>query len=75
MLRALIFKLFPKLGAAIEAESRTWFLCCPDCGHEISVWDAGGIRYGASGNPRIYTRCEGCGEKKWLRMERRSPDG
>jgi translation initiation factor 2 beta subunit (eIF-2beta)/eIF-5 len=33
-----------KLAEDMEAESRSWFLRCEECGAERSVWDAGGIR-------------------------------
>jgi hypothetical protein len=46
--------------AAMEAESRAWQMRCP-CGHETSVWDAGGIRYKAVGNPKRLYRCPRCG--------------
>jgi uncharacterized protein with PIN domain len=49
----------------MEAESRAWMMRCPDCGHEISVWEAGGIRYGASGKPRRLMRCSQCGRRTW----------
>jgi hypothetical protein len=45
------------LGKAMEKESRLWTLKCPCCGHETSVWDAGGIRYLASGRPQRRFRC------------------
>ena len=74
MLRAIICRLFPGLGARIEAESRTWFLQCPECGHEISVWDAGGVRYRARGNPRRLMRCGGCGTSSWHKVYRKVAD-
>lgn len=53
--------LLPKSwGDSIEAESRRWTLQCP-CGHEISVWDAGGIRWKAVGKPYRYWPCPECG--------------
>ncbi len=38
-------------------------MICPDCGQETSIWDAGGIRYLAAGNPRRLRQCEKCGSK------------
>ena len=51
-----------KLAEAMEAESRLWMMRCPD-GHEISVWDAGGIRFKAKGKaiPRLF-KCNDCGK-------------
>lgn len=57
-------------AAAIEAESREWVLQCP-CGHEVSVWEAGGIRYKARGNPRKLRTCPQCGQRTWHRVIRR----
>ncbi len=50
-------------AAAIEAESRAWILRCGQCAHEISVWDMGGVRAGASGNPSYRAKCAGCGKR------------
>ena len=50
-------------AATIEAESRAWMLRCSQCEYEVSVWDRGGIRAGASGNPSYFQRCAGCGER------------
>jgi uncharacterized protein with PIN domain len=58
----------------MEAESRAWMMQCPSCGHEISVWDAGGIRYGASGKPRRWMRCAKCGKRGWHRTYRKTEE-
>ena len=50
-----------KWSSAMEAKSRMWVLRCP-CGHETSVWDMGGIRYKAAGNPWRRGRCGKCGQ-------------
>ena len=56
-----LVRLLPKgLGKDIEAQSRSWILRCP-CGHETSVWDAGGVRYMAAGRPSRLARCPKCG--------------
>jgi hypothetical protein len=51
-----------KTALAMEEESRQWMMRC-DCGHEISIWDAGGIRFGAKGSPKTLYRCPKCGPK------------
>jgi|GEM_PF-1144679 len=48
------------LAKSMEAESREWMVRCNDCGNEISVWDAGGIRWKASGNPIRRIKCPKC---------------
>jgi hypothetical protein len=67
----LITSLLPQRWAeGIEAESRAWMMQCP-CGNEISIWDAGGIRYGAAGNPRRPYRCSACGKRTMHRIYKR----
>ncbi len=46
---------------SMEAESRTWIMRCQVCGHEQSVWEAGGIRWKAKGNPTRRVACPQCG--------------
>ena len=68
----VITGLVPRSWAqAIEADSRTWMIRCP-CGHERSVWESGGIRTGAAGNPRWLLRCPRCGKRKWHKVYRKS---
>ena len=70
MLQKLIVRLFPKLAARLEAESRQWLVSCPNCGHEVSVWEVGGIRYKASGTVYRYGRCVSCRQRGMLRVYR-----
>jgi hypothetical protein len=57
---------------AMESDSRDWMVQCP-CGHERSVWELGGIRYGGSSTgKRTLIRCEKCGKLKWHRFYRKS---
>lgn len=69
----LMAKLFSKeTMAAMEADSKDWIVRCP-CGHETSVWELGGIRYGArSTGKRTMFRCQKCGKLKWHRFYRKS---
>lgn len=50
---------------AMEAESKSWTVKCANCNHERSIWEMGGIRYKASGNPRLYRSCPNCGQRSW----------
>jgi DNA-directed RNA polymerase subunit RPC12/RpoP len=54
-----------EIAERMEAESRDWMMRCPNCGYARSVWDWGGIRAGAAGNPRRRLRCPNCGQKTW----------
>lgn len=56
----VIRALCPKWQTSIESESRDWVMRCP-CGAETSVWEMGGIRYKAAGNPLRNGRCGTCG--------------
>ena len=57
---------------ALEADSRDWMVQCP-CGHAISIWELGGIRYKAkSKGKRTLIRCQQCGKRTWHRYYRKS---
>lgn len=68
----LILAILPK-GAAKAAveESKRWILKCP-CGHQRSIWDAGGVRWKAAGNPRRLMRCPACGQRTVQKLEKRA---
>ena len=51
---------------SMERDSRAWKLTCP-CGHTRSIWDLGGIRWKAAGEPRKLLRCPACGKRTWHR--------
>lgn len=56
-------KILPSsLTDSMERESREWMLKCDACGFESSVWERGGIRWKASGNPTRVMPCENCGK-------------
>jgi len=55
---------------AIEAHSRAWRVRCPHCAFERSIWDLGGIRYGAGGRTRMLARCPQCGRNGWHKVEK-----
>lgn len=73
LLQRIVVAMLPRSWAeAAEAESRSWMLTCARCGHEESVWDAGGIRWGASGRSYTYRRCKSCGKTSWQKVVRRA---
>lgn len=57
---------------AMEADSRLWVVRC-SCGFARSVWDLGGIRYKAVGNPRWFRKCPHCGHRSWHKVSRDLP--
>jgi hypothetical protein len=56
-----IFKMFVsnQTFEKARAESLTWYFTC-DCGKEFSIWEIGGIRYKAMGNPVKQVKCPFC---------------
>jgi hypothetical protein len=61
-------RIFPRAWAEdMRAESERWMVRC-DCGFERSVWEMGGIRWKASGNPRKSLRCPQCGQVSWHKV-------
>jgi len=73
LLQALLTKLLPRKWAAeMEAESRDWMMRCPQCNHERSIWEAGGIRWKAAGNPKRWIRCPQCGTTARHTLHRQS---
>lgn len=57
--------IFPRRWAeSMEADSRSWKARC-SCGFARSVWELGGIRWKATGQPRWYLRCPECGQRSW----------
>ncbi|PLW94860.1 MAG: hypothetical protein C0592_01585 [Marinilabiliales bacterium] len=59
-----------KKWAEAEAESKLWVFNC-ECGHEFSIWDVGGMRYKARGNPVKVVRCPKCGVKKGRKLRKK----
>ena len=60
MRRFVMWFMPASMKAAAEAESRQWIATCPNCGKATSIWDLGGIRYKACGNPLRGIRCANC---------------
>jgi hypothetical protein len=64
--------LMPGRAEEIERESREWQAICPNCGHGISFWEMGGIRYKAYAKGKsMPVKCRSCGERRWHKVERR----
>jgi hypothetical protein len=61
MRKFLQFILPKKWYQKIVTESKSWFLVHEVCGYSISVWEAGGVRYGAiSSKKKVVGRCPQC---------------
>ena len=58
----------PELFAAMERDSRLWKGECPHCRAQTSLWEIGGVRYKAIGEPLTRLRCAKCGQMGWMRI-------
>lgn len=59
----------PELFAAMQRESRLWKLECPRCQADTTdVWEMGGIRYRAAGEPKRKATCPRCQRSEWMRL-------
>ena len=47
--------------AAMEEESRKWEFECASCTEKSNIWEIGGIRYKAKGEPTVRVKCSNCG--------------
>lgn len=66
----LFSAVFPRDWAeSMEADSRLWMVHCRRCGFKRSVWEMGGIRYKAVGEPRWYMKCVQCGKRSWHKVK------
>ncbi len=72
-LRDLILRFMsPKMRAEAEADSRKWAATCPRCQRVNSMWDVGGMRYRAVGNPVTLVRCAHCGKASFMRFQKQA---
>lgn len=46
---------------AMKEESMLWGFICKSCNERTSIWEAGGVRYKAKGEPRMRIKCPKCG--------------
>jgi hypothetical protein len=68
VLRALLPQ---RAFAAVRAGTKEWLIECR-CGHKRDLWEAGGVRYKAAGEPRQYLPCPACEEGTWHRTRRKT---
>jgi uncharacterized Zn finger protein len=74
MLRQFFRIFLPKRAFdAIRAGTREWLIECP-CGYRRDLWDVGGIRYKAAGEPRRLLRCPSCGQVTWHKIRRKTEE-
>jgi hypothetical protein len=72
MLRMLFRFILPRRAFdAIRAGTRGWLVECP-CGYRRDLWEVGGIRYKAAGEPRRLLRCPSYGQVCWHRIRKKT---
>ena len=70
-LRSLVLRALPQRWRAdAERDSRLWRTECTGCGHISNVWELGGLRWRAVGQPLTAMRCAGCGKVRMQRISR-----
>ncbi len=70
----LVLRLFGEHGAELEREARSVILTCPECGHEVSWWEAAGVRpVPSEQGATVRMRCDSCGIRTRHTLERRHP--
>lgn len=64
-LQRFLLSILPASWAeSMERDSRAWQAVC-SCGHKRSIWELGGIRWKAAGNPRRRMHCPQCETTSW----------
>ncbi len=74
-LRDTILSLMPKTWrASAMADSKLWLTRCTGCEHQSNVWDLGGMRWKAFGEPLTSFPCPACGKVKMHKLTKPKPD-
>ena len=65
-----------RIFSEMEKESKRWFLICPVCGFEKSIWEVGGMKYKKSfhrysGGRRTLGKCPQCRKWVFFKVEKR----
>ena len=59
-------------AARIQAESESWYVTCPNCQTETSIWALGGIRYKAkSSGKKTSVKCHACGQRHMMPVQQK----
>ena len=72
--RFLKFILPEKWFEAVKSSTKEWLIECPSCSHKRDVWDIGGVKYKAKGEPRTRCTCPECGETVWHKIRKKSEE-
>ena len=69
--RFLRFILPTRAFNTVRAGTKLWLIECP-CGHKRDLWDLGGVRYKAAGEPRQLVRCPECDRNRWHKTRKKT---
>ena len=69
--RLLKFILPGRIFEKVKNDTKQWLSEC-ECGYKRDIWDTGGIRYKAMGEPRHKSKCPICGEITWHKIRKKS---
>jgi hypothetical protein len=69
--RFLKFILPARWFAAVRAGTKEWLAACP-CGGKRDLWDSGGVRYKAAGEPRQLAYCPACRKSTWQKIRKKT---
>jgi len=69
----LKFILPERAFIAVRDGTRLWLIECP-CGHKRDLWDVGGVRYKAAGEPRNYCKCPKCDKGTWHKVRKKTEE-
>lgn len=58
---------------AMREDTKRWLIACPACGETHDLWELGGVRYLAAGQPRKLGRCTACGQWTWHVVRLKTP--
>jgi hypothetical protein len=73
-IQKLLLAVLPSAWAKnLENESRAWMVKCATCSSERSIWELGGIRWGAAGKPKRLMRCPQCQQYTWHEVSKSEP--
>lgn len=56
---------------AVKAGTKQWLAECT-CGNRRDVWDSGGVRYMAAGEPRRLAYCPECGKRTMHKIRKKT---
>ncbi|MFP6835429.1 MAG: DUF3784 domain-containing protein, partial [Pseudomonadales bacterium] len=61
-----------RMYAAAERGTRKWAIECGVCKHTRDYWDAGGVRGGGVGEPRVWFACPACDAGHWHKVRKKT---